>query len=53
MFKTDLWESIERERRAIEYIEYCAIRRLEKRVAMFIVVGSLCFLLLAIIKFFV
>ena len=41
MIKTDLWEKIERERRAIEYIEYCALRRFERRCRIVMAVASI------------
>ena len=50
MIKTDLWDVIERERKAKEYIEECAIRRFENRCNMFLVVGGLVLLLLVLIN---
>ena len=50
MIKTDLWDVIERERKAKEYIEECAIRRFENRCNMFFVVGGLVLLLLVLIN---
>lgn len=49
MIKMDLWESIERERKAKEYLEECAIRRTEKIINVLFVIGGL--VLLSLILF--
>lgn len=50
MIKTELWDVIERERKAKEYIEECAIRRFENRCSMVLAVGGLVLLLLVLIN---
>lgn len=41
MIKTDLWEMIERERRAQEYIEYCALRRFKRKFSIAMAIVSI------------
>lgn len=48
--KTDLWDMVERERKAQLYIEECALRRIERRCTALFTVGGLVLLLLAIIN---
>lgn len=50
MIKTDLWDVIERERKAKEYIEECAIRRFENRCGMIFAIGGVILLLLVLIN---
>lgn len=44
MIKTDLWDMVERERRAKDYIEFCAIRRTERIINVLFVIGGLVLL---------
>lgn len=49
MIKTDLWDMVERERKAREYLEECAIRRTEKIINVLFVIGGI--VLLSLILF--
>ncbi|SFU36816.1 hypothetical protein [Butyrivibrio sp. INlla21] len=50
MVKTELWEMVERERRALDYIEYCETRRFLKKCTMFVAGMGLAFVILVLIN---
>lgn len=50
MIKTELWDIIERERKALDYIEYCEARRFMRKCTMFVISAGVIFIILALIN---
>jgi hypothetical protein len=50
MIKTELWEIVERERKALDYIEYCEARLFLRKCTTFVVCAGIVFIILALIN---